>query len=144
MAPGELNSTGERRILEKHRLLRLKDDLWLFVRAHWKTVLAGIVGFVIGYWKLRSDIGDAITAAHTAQAAALQLTGQVAALRQEFDQLATRQAVDLTNKRIDDWNTWWLAWYAGAQQIAGETPQPRGGVVLRPPSRPPARRPPGG
>src|SRR5437764_15263762 len=120
MAPGELNSTGERRILEKHRLLRLKDDLWLFVRAHWKTVLAGIVGFIIGYWKLRSDIGDAITAAHTAQAAALQLAGQVAELRRDFEQLASKQALDLTNKRIDDWNTW----YASAQQVAGEKPEP--------------------
>ena len=120
MDPSDINSSGERRKIEQHRLSRLKDDAWLFVRAHWRTVLAGIVGFVIGYWKLRSDIGDAITAAHTAQAAALQLAGQVAELRRDFEQLASKQALDLTNKRIDDWNVW----YASAREVAGEKPQP--------------------
>lgn len=138
MAPGELNSTGERRQIEQHRLQRLKDDVWLFVRENWKTVLAGILGFVIGYWKLRSDIGGAITAAQTARAAAGQTAIEVAELHLELAQLATKQALDLTNKRIDDWNIW----YAGAHQIAGESPQPRRGSIPARPAPAPAKAPP--
>ena len=124
----EGNDTGERRRAEQHRLLRLKDDAWLFVRENWKTVLAGILGFVIGYWKLRSDIAGAITAAHTAERVANRL-------QREVEQLATKQALDLTNKRIDDWNIW----YARAGQIAGQNPQPRPKAPV-PPSKGSSKR----